>query len=138
MGVHGINKKKFDGGDELIRKAFKIYSDKDLESSMEDFGFEYRDDKVFEDKIYKVIKKLPIKNPRSKAHIICIAVICMVLVFVSNTYNVIYTLFDAIKSYRNQPQLKQKMQIPCFILLYKYKNTRNLHFCLCCKVIFDL
>ena len=61
MGVHGINKKKFDGGDELIRKAFKIYSDKDLESSMEDFGFEYRDDKVFEDKIYKVIKKLPIK-----------------------------------------------------------------------------
>ena len=48
---------------------------------MEDFGFEYRDDKVFEDKIYKVIKKLPIKNPRSKAHIICIAVICMVLVF---------------------------------------------------------
>lgn len=38
MGVHGINKKKFDGGDELIRKAFKIYSDKDLESSMEDFG----------------------------------------------------------------------------------------------------
>lgn len=80
MGVHGINKKKFDGGDELIRKAFKIYSDKDLESSMEDFDFEYSDDKVFEDKIYKVIKKLPIKNPRSKAHIICIAVICMVLV----------------------------------------------------------
>lgn len=67
MGVHGINKKKFDGGDELIRKAFKIYSDKDLESSMEDFGFEYRDDKVFEDKIYKVIKKTSDKKSTFKS-----------------------------------------------------------------------
>ena len=42
--------------------------------------YEYNDDKIFEDKIYSVISRLPIKNPRSKAHIICIAVVCFVLI----------------------------------------------------------
>ena len=112
MGVHGINKKKFDGGDELIRKAFKIYSDKDLESSMEDFGFEYSDDKVFEDKIYKVIKKLPIKNPRSKAHIICIAVICMVLIV------------GCIAGYRYMGSRKQAWQTSILDSVCKKAKTR--------------
>lgn len=76
---NGLEKKKFKGSDEMIRKAFKIYSDRDLENSMRDFDFEYNDDKIFEDKIYSVINKLPIKNPRSKAHIICIVIICLAL-----------------------------------------------------------
>ena len=76
---NGFEKKRFKGSDEMIRKAFKIYSEKDLENSMGDFDFEYNDDKIFEDKIYSVISRLPIKNPRSKAHIICIAVVCFVL-----------------------------------------------------------
>lgn len=75
-----IEKNRFKGSDEIIRKAFKIYSEKDLEYSMRDFDFEYNDDKIFEDKIYSVISRLPIKNPRSKAHIICIAVVCFVLI----------------------------------------------------------
>ena len=73
-------KKKFKSSDEMIRKAFRIYSERDLENSMRDFDFEYNDDKIFEDKIYSVINKLPIKNPRSKAHIICISVMCVVLI----------------------------------------------------------
>ncbi len=75
-----IEKNRFKGSDEMIRKAFKIYSEKDLENSMRDFDFEYNDDKIFEDKIYSVISRLPIKNPRSKAHIVCIAVVCFVLI----------------------------------------------------------
>ena len=78
--VRSGNKNGFKGSDEIIRKAFKIYSEKDLENSMRDFDFEYNDDKIFEDKIYSVISRLPIKNPRSKAHIICIAVVCFVLI----------------------------------------------------------
>lgn len=73
-------KKKFKSSDEMIRKAFRIYSERDLENSMRDFDFEYNDDKIFEDKIYSIINKLPIKNPRSKAHIICISVVCVVLI----------------------------------------------------------
>lgn len=74
--VRSGNKNGFKGSDEIIRKAFKIYSEKDLENSMRDFDFEYNDDKIFEDKIYSVISRLKIKNPRSKAHIICIAFVC--------------------------------------------------------------
>ena len=44
-----IEKNRFKGSDEIIRKAFKIYSEKDLENSMRDFDFEYNDDKIFED-----------------------------------------------------------------------------------------
>ena len=42
-----IEKNRFKGSDEIIRKAFKIYSEKDLENSMRDFDFEYNDDKIF-------------------------------------------------------------------------------------------
>ena len=78
--VRSGNKNGFKGSDEIIRKAFKIYSEKDLENSMRDFDFEYNDDKIFEDKIYSVISRLKIKNPRSKAHIICIAFVCFILI----------------------------------------------------------
>lgn len=78
--VRSGNKNGFKGSDEIIRKAFKIYSEKDLENSMRDFDFEYNDDKIFEDKIYSVISRLTIKNPRSKAHIICIAFVCFILI----------------------------------------------------------
>lgn len=78
--VRSGNKNGFKGSDEIIRKAFKIYSEKDLENSMRDFDFEYNDDKIFEDKIYSVISRLTIKNPRSKAHIICIVFVCFILI----------------------------------------------------------
>ena len=78
--VRSGNKNGFKGSDEIIRKAFKIYSEKDLENSMRDFDFEYNDDKIFEDKIYSVISRLTIKNPRSKAHIICVAFVCFILI----------------------------------------------------------
>ena len=38
--VRSGNKNGFKGSDEIIRKAFKIYSEKDLENSMRDFDFE--------------------------------------------------------------------------------------------------
>ena len=78
--VRSGNKNGFKGSDEIIRKAFKIYSEKDLENSMRDFDFEYNDDKIFEDKIYSVISRLTIRNPRSKAHIICIVFVCFILI----------------------------------------------------------
>ena len=57
-----IEKNRFKGSDEIIRKAFKIYSEEDLENSMRDFDFEYNDHKIFEDKIYSVISRLSIKS----------------------------------------------------------------------------
>ena len=71
--VRSGNKNGFKGSDEIIRKAFKIYSEKDLENSMRDFDFEYNDDKIFEDKIYSVISRLTI-------NIICIAFVCFILI----------------------------------------------------------
>lgn len=82
MSFNRVNKKNFKDSEDIIRKAFKIYSEKDLEKSEQNFDFEYDDEKLFEDKVYSVIKKLPINNPRIKAHIICVTLICLVLLSV--------------------------------------------------------
>lgn len=65
-----IEKNRFKGSDEIIRKAFKIYSEKDLENSMRDFDFEYNDDKIFEDKIYSVISQTADKKIHAQRHIL--------------------------------------------------------------------